>query len=419
LKSSVPIPAGSSPIKKRVLFVEDDPVLLEIYVNLLDDQADRWEVSSANNGIQALQLLARAHFDVVVSDLVMPGMNGIELMEEVKKQYPRMSRIILSEISDQEEVAKCLNSIHQFLAKPFEVKALKTTLTRISGLDGYLHGEKLQSLVSQLGTLPSLPSLYFKIMRELAAEDPSIDRVALTIAEDAGMTARILQIVNSAVLGLARKISNPFEAVQYLGFNTVRSLVLSAHIFACFERKKFKGFSVEKLWNHSLRTGAIARLIIQLQHGESSVAEDAYTAGLLHDLGKLMLADNVPEQFQQAVALSTGRKIPLYEAEFEVFGTTHAGVAAYLLGLWGLSASVVEAVAFHHALQNSDLQMFGPLTAVHVASVLEHELSEADPNKRLSHLDEEYLAAVGVQNRLDAWRDEARQLVGTGKKNHP
>ncbi len=410
------MPAGSITVKKRVLFVEDDPTLLQIYVRLLDDQADRWDVFAATNGLHALELLGQSSFDVVVSDLLMPGMNGIDLMEEVRKKYPRASRIILSEISDQEEVARCLNSIHQFLAKPFEVKALKATLTRIGGLDAYLHGEKLQSVVSRLGTLPSLPSLYFKIMKELGAEDPSIDRVALTIAEDAGMTARILQIVNSAVLGLARKIGNPFEAVQYLGFNTVRSLVLSAHIFACFERKKFKGFSVDRLWNHSLRTGAIARLIVQSQQSESAMIEDAYTAGLLHDLGKLMLADNLPDEFQKALTLSAERKIPPHEAEFAVFGTTHAGVAAYLLGLWGLSASIVEAVAFHHAPQNSEPQTFGPLTAVHAADVIEHELSEPDPAKRLVQLDEKYLAAVGVRNRLETWRDEAKQLVGSSKK---
>jgi HD-like signal output (HDOD) protein len=403
-------------MKKRVLFVEDDPVLLEIYVKLLDDQPDRWEVSSAINGRRALEVMERSGFDVVVSDLLMPGMNGIELMEEVRKKYPRASRIILSEISDQEEVARCLNSIHQFLAKPFEVKALKAALLRISGLDTYLHGEKLQSIVSRLGTLPSLPSLYFKIMRELAVEDPSIDRITGIIAEDAGMTARILQIVNSAVLGLSRQISNPFEAVQYLGFNTVRSLVLSAHIFACFERKKLKGFSVDRLWNHSLRTGAIARMIVQLQQGETATADDAYTAGLLHDLGKLMLADNLPEQFQKALRRSVEQKIPLHEAEFEVFGTTHAGVAAYLLGLWGLSSSIVEAVAFHHAPQNSAMETFGPLTAVHAANVLEHELSEPDPAKRLTGLDDEYLIATGVKNRLETWRAEAKQLVGVPRK---
>ena len=410
------MPAGSSSVKKRVLFVEDDPTLLQIYVRLLDDQADRWEVFAATNGLHALELMGQSGFDVVVSDLVMPGMNGIDLMEEVRKKYPRASRIILSEISDQEEVARCLNSIHQFLAKPFEVKALKATLTRLGGLDAYLHGEKLQSVVSRLGALPSLPSLYFKIMKELGAEDPSIDRVALTIAEDAGMTARILQIVNSAVLGLARKISNPFEAVQYLGFNTVRSLVLSAHIFACFERKKFKGFSVDRLWNHSLRTGAIARLIVQQQQSEPAAADDAYTAGLLHDLGKLMLADNLPDQFQQALSLSLDQKIPLHEAEFAVFGTTHAGVAAYLLGLWGLSASIVEAVAFHHAPQNTELQTFGPLTAVHAADVLEHELSEPDTANWLASLDGEYLTGVGVGKRLESWRAEAKQQVGSPRK---
>ena len=236
-------------MKKRILFVEEDPVLLQIYLRVLDDQSGVWETFAATNGWQALDLVERYEFDVVVSDVRLPGLSGLEVMEGVRKHSPRASRIVLSDISDQEEVARCLNSVHQFLAKPFEVPALKATLARVGSLDAYLQDGTLQGLVSQIGTLPSLPTLYTRVMNELSAPEPSVETIATLIAEDPGMTARMLQIVNSAVLGLARRISSPFEAVEYLGFATVRSLVLSAHIFSSFDRARVKGFSLNRLWS--------------------------------------------------------------------------------------------------------------------------------------------------------------------------
>jgi HD-like signal output (HDOD) protein len=397
-------------MKKRILFVERDPVLLAIYTRVLDDDLDRWEVSTASDAREALDLMDLCPFDIMVSELRVPGSSGTGFLTDVKKRHPRVSRIILSEITDQEEVARCLNSIHQFLPKPFEVNGLKIILARMSGLDSYLQDEKLRVLVSQLGTLPSLPSLYVEIMRELSSDDPSVETVAGIIARDPGMTARILQIVNSAVLGLARKISSPFEAVQYLGFGTVRSLVLSAHIFSCFQRTNLKGFSIDQLWKHAMGTGTLARLIMRLQDANPTDTEEAYIGGMLHDIGKLMLADSRPRQYEQALQLAAERKVPVHETELEVFGASHAAVAAYLLGLWGLPVAIVEAVAFHHTPSRSALRAFGPLSAVHAANIMEYELSQTRPAGRIADFDMAYLASVGADTRLEAWRLEALKL---------
>jgi HD-like signal output (HDOD) protein/ActR/RegA family two-component response regulator len=398
-------------MKKRILFVEDDPLLVEVYVMMLSDSRDLWEVTTARDGPQALQLMEQTAFDVVVSDMKMPRMSGIELLREVKQRCPLSSRIILSGMSDQEEIARCLGATHQFLAKPFNVGDLKATLARVGGLDAYLNDKKLQALVGQLGSLPSFPSLYVEIMKELDSSTSSLESIAAIIAKDPGMTAKILQIVNSAAVGFSRQVSSPYDAVQLLGVGTVRSLVLSAHIFSCFDRTLSKGFSITRLWDHAMKTGAFARRIMQLEQVEPAAAEDAYTAGMLHDVGKLMLANSVPGQFQQALTLAAERKIPFPEAEFEVFGATHAGAAAYLLGLWGLPAPIVEAVAFHHEPRKSGMRALGPLAAVHVANVLEQELSKAEPCGRPSEIDAQYLAEIGLPNRLATWRAETAKLV--------
>ena len=343
-------------MKKRILFVEDNAMLLQMYGMMLGREQAHWEVVLAEDAQKALAIMAQSPFDVIVSDMRMPGMDGVELLGEVRKLYPSTSRMIVSGSGDQEEVARSLGATHQFLAKPFNVQTLKATLTRISGLDAYLKDEKLKALVGKLDSLPSFPTLYLEVMLALESPDSSVEMLSEIVAKDPGMTVKMLQLANSAALGSAREIHSPFEAIQQLGMNTVRSLAVSAHVFSCFEGTNIKGFSVQKLWDHLMKTGTLARRIMHLEKAATADAEDACLAGMLHDMGKLMLANNLPEQFQQALALAAGRKVPLQDAELEIFGVTHAGVAAYQLGLWGLPAAILEAVAFHHTPRQADLR---------------------------------------------------------------
>jgi HD-like signal output (HDOD) protein len=402
-------------MRRRILFVEDNPVLRELYGMMLSGEAGRWEPAVVGSGEEALKLMENQAFDVIVSDMRLPGMDGVQLIREVKQRHPRTSRIVLSGVSDQKEIAECLGTTHQFLAKPLDAKALKATLTRLCGLDAYLQDETLQSLAARLGTLPSFPSLYLEIMQELASGNASVESIAKIIAQDPAMTAKMLQIANSAAFGLARRVSSPFDAVQYLGIGTVRSLALSLHVFAAFEKTELRGFSITAQWDHAIKTAVLARAILRDSDGEADDAEDAYTAGILHDMGKMLLAANVPVAFQQALNLSRERQVPLHEAEQEVLGATHAGVGSYLLGLWGLPASIVEAVAFHHVPGRSEAKKLDALAAVHVANELDHERGGLASSGSRAGLDTAYLSAIGVEDRLDAWRAEAGGSFGPRK----
>lgn len=397
-------------MKRNILFVDDDPLMRELFGTVLLAEPEQWGVTTAESGEAALPILDTDFFDVVVSDMRMPGMDGVALIREVKRRSPRTARIILSGVVDQKEIAESLRDTHQFMPKPFRPKVLKATLARIGGLDSYLQDEKIRNIVAQLNTLPSFPSLYFEIMRELDAPDPSLEKVAAIVAKDPGMTAKLLQIVNAASLGLARRFSNPTEAVQQLGIAAVQSLALSAHVFTCFESRALKGFSITKLWDHGANTARIARKILQLERADPTLAEEAYTAGMLHDIGKLMLANNLPEPFQRTLDLTQAKEIRFIEAEQEIFGANHAGVGAYLLGLWGLPTTIVEAVAFHHQPSRSEAATLSPLTAVHVANVFEHELAESKIPGCEPKLDLEYLTALGLKDRVGLWREEIAKL---------
>ena len=388
---------------KKILFVEDNEVLLELYGNLLDDERDQWQTTLAPDGETALKLLQKSAFDVVASDMQMPGMNGIELLGHVRTLHPQTSRIIISGFTDQAEAADSLNCTHLFIPKPFEVDVLRATLARIGSLDAYLRDEKLRGLAGKMRTLPSFPTLYLDIMREIESPNSSIQGIANVVAKDPGITAKVLQVANSAAVGLPEKVSDPAEAVQQLGMTTVRSLVLSAQVYANFAPGRVKHFSADALWTHLMKCADLARTIMRRDRAEFNDSEDAFTAGMLHDMGKLMLADSLPEEFAQALELAKEERISQPEAEMEIFGATHAGLAAYLFGLWGLPASIVEAVAFHHTPEQSDLKKCSALTAVHVANAL-NDTTGTTP------LNQEYLADVGVAERLDEWRDTAAEL---------
>lgn len=402
-------------MKKSILFVDDDPLLLEVYPFMLDEVAGDWDTSVAEGGAQALALLAQRKFDVVVSDMRMPQMNGVQLMNEVRRLHPETSRIIISGLGDQEEIARGLETTHQFLSKPVRAGDLVATLSRIGKLDSLLLDDKLKALAGRLDSLPSFPTIYQQITRELNTTDPSIETIADLTLQDPALMAKMLQVANSAAFGLPDKVSNPFDAVQFLGLNAVRSIALSAHVFKDFEHLELKHFSAYQVWTEALRCARVTRHIMRARRMDESATEDACTAAMLRNVGKLILAKNLPAEFERMLTLAMRQQLTLAEAGREVFGASHTSVAAYLFGLWGLTAPMVEAVALHLHPGDSDHRVFGPLAAVHVAQAFSSEVWPDKASGQPVGLDLPYLESVGVTAELEPWRAEVRQWRdGTG-----
>jgi HD-like signal output (HDOD) protein len=393
-------------MKKRILFVDDEPMVLAGLQRMLRPMREQWDMEFTNGGAEALAAMAKAPFDAVVSDMRMPAMNGAQLLKEVSRQHPQTVRFILSGQADQELILQCVGTAHQFLSKPCEPETLKTAVGRTFAVDDLLKCDALKKIVSQLTTIPSLPSLYNQIMEQLAAPDASIETIGQTIGRDPGMTAKVLQLVNSAFFGSRRQMSNPTEAAMLLGLDTIKTLVLWIHVFSNYQQPAVRGFSMERLSDHCLSTGLLARQIVQQEDGDAKMRENAMTAGLLHDLGKLLLVVNRPALYEQALTLAEQKRIPLWQAEQEVLGTSHAEIGAYLLGLWGLPFDIVEAVALHHRPQVGGSRSFSPLTAVYAANFLQKEVTPeagiiSDP------IDTAYLAEMRLDHRLPAWRELA------------
>jgi HD-like signal output (HDOD) protein len=153
-----------------------------------------------------------------------------------------------------------------------------------------------------------------------------------------------------------------------------------------------------------LAVGAFARTIALAQTKDARLAEMAYTAGLLHDVGKLFLAANLPETYSQVLAQSQRRKISEREVELEVFDASHAELGAAVLGTWGLPLPILEAIAWHHCPSDSEDQAFSTLTAVHAANAVEREKSLQKNGRPVSQMDSAYLRRIKAIKQRNVWR---------------
>jgi len=395
---------------KRILFVDDQPELLRGLRRALFEMTCEWDMEFADSGQKALEVLEKAPFDVIVSDMRMPGMNGADLLREVAKRFPSSIRIILSGHSDEKMIMNSIGQTHQFLAKPLKGKELQETLVRAFALRDLLGDTKLKTLISDLRSLPSLPTLYQELELALQSPDVTIQKLGGIISRDIGMTAKMMQLANSAFFGLPIHISNPMHAAKLLGSEILKALVLSGQVFSKFDRVDSCGLSIEKVTDHSLAVASLARDIAFSENQRKEKADNALIAGMLHDVGKLILAHNLPETYIKITAFAKDNNITIWEAEQSTIGVTHAEVGAYLLGLWGLPGDIVEAVAFHHRPLSSVDKSFSLLTAVHVADVLEHEFDEGKNEAPHSAINLEYLDKLGLTNQLSQWRENVMQM---------
>lgn len=398
-------------MKTRVLFVDDDPLVLQGLQRMLRGMRQEWDMEFLDGGERALARMQEAEFDVVISDMRMPGMNGAQLLDEVMRRHPKTVRLILSGHADRDLIMRCVGSTHQYLAKPCHPEDLKLTINRAARLEGSLKNESLRRLVARLDRLPSLPALYCEIVETCRQPEASLDDVANIVSRDIGMTAQMLKLVNSAFFGLGRPITNIHEAVAYLGLETIKALVLSIHALSQFDDLAERQFSVGGLWRHSLAIAGAAKAVALSQHADRRLADEAFVAGLLHDAGKLVLSANFPELYGRAVRLARERPVSIVTAEQECFAGSHADVGGYLLGLWGLPVSVVEAIALHHSPRLSACRTFSPLTAVHLAHFLIDDKHAGGEVRGDVECDREYLEDLGLSGPEETWRQSAQSVT--------
>jgi len=390
-------------MKKRILFVDDDPQALNALKVLVSPMAREWVLSFALGGTEALGLIRKSVFDAVVTDLEMPEIDGRQVLEQVLAIHPATIRVVFSGAKDKALLARSIGLVHQALPRPCSFEDL-AVLVGNACLVGSQHvDEDLRWVMGRVDHLPVVPQLYQELRAALELEDVTVKVVGEIIRQDVAMTARILNLVNSAFFGLRRTVESPQEAVAFLGTETIQALVLVHGLFDQVGVLDTEALALEDIWRHSLSVARGARALAAMEGLSRHLMAEAFMGGLLHDVGILVLAKHFPERYDRVLKHAAAEQLPISGVEKREFGVSHAEVGAYLLGLWGIQSAVLKAVSLHHTPGLLRATSFNPVLAIHLADDLcgtqgHHLLFER------SGLDHRTLIAMGIADHLPGWR---------------
>ncbi|MEA3177112.1 MAG: hypothetical protein QOI59_635 [Gammaproteobacteria bacterium] len=392
---------------KNILFVDDERPVLDGLRSRLHRLHTKWNMEFVDSGAQALEQMQTRPYDVIVTDMRMPAMDGAKLLEIVSARWPQAIRIVLSGYADLAQTTRLVPFAHQYLSKPCQPQQLENVIERCLLLHELLNQPRLREIVGRVRKLPSLPRIYVALQSIVRDEHVTLGDVAALVAADSALAARVLQIVNSAFFRLPRKLSNIEQAVSYLGFQAIRNLAMSVEIFSQWPGSSCAGLDLNRLQQHAHTVAAAAGALT----AKTPLADDAMLAGLLHDIGYWILAQECPDELSNAVELAVSTDIALHAAETRIIGASHAEIGAYLLGIWGLPYSVVEAVAHHHQPARVEHSSFDVLAAI----VIGHSLVEMDGESPFGtrvppdpKIDESYLIAVKAP--FD-WTEATRRIT--------
>jgi len=399
---------------KRLLFVDDEPQILQGLKASLYTRRKDWDMHFATGGAQALELMRESHFDVLVTDLRMPGIDGATLVARARSDSPDTIRIVLSGYADDDQAHRLVSLAHRYLSKPCEPKQLEECVDRCLATQLLIQSADLRVQLGAVGALPPMPSTFAALQRALT--DPNVDssRVAAIIQKDPAISAKVLQVCSSAFFRLPRRVASIQQAVSYLGLSTVRSMVLSAELFRPGKALS-PGLDLEQMQRHALSVAAIARSLA----ADNPWAEEAFLAGLLHDVGFLLLARQDQDGMQRAFEAAAAG-MPLLEAEQQHMGINHGVAGGYLLGLWGLPYEIVETVAHHEEPTQVAHSCLDVLSAVSIAHALLVTIHPEDvPIYELNGpaLGDEYLHEIRFPDSWESLVERARALLGIPEAN--
>lgn len=388
---------------KRILFVDDEPLVLDGLRDLFRRQRKEWDMAFAAGGPEALAMLDGQEFDVIVSDMRMPVVDGNAVLSAARDQQPTAARVILSGYAGRDAELHALTVAHQFVSKPCDPVRLRSVIERACALPALLTNEPLRRLVGRLERLPSPPKLYWDLTRATARADVSMAELAALVECDPSMATKVLQMVNSAFFGATRAYTSVHQALVFLGVQRLKALVLSAQIFE-EGRAGLQADALEAQQRHSCDVAALAQQFV----ADPARAETAYTAALLHEVGKIVFALGDPAGATEVLQCCADTGRTAVDVELERFGTTHAEAGAYLLALWGLPLDIVEAVQFHHQPGPAPNDV---VAAVHAADALLHEVRGTAGRPVANQLDHAFLDQSPYADRLEHWRRLTLELA--------
>jgi putative nucleotidyltransferase with HDIG domain len=392
---------------RRVMFVGEDS---ELWPELLRcSTRENWRMTFAHAAEEALAALDEQDFDAVVSNLSLNKMSGTDFLHEIRERKPAVWRFLRAKPGATHDIKGWAGAADQLIEVPLAAEAIQNRLEQAFNKGFWRPSSVAQSLLAGCPVLPTPPRLYHRMMEMIASPNVSLEKIGAVIEEDPAMAAKVLRLVNSAVFALRMNVTRASEAVMYLGLETTKAMILIAHTMSAFSAVERVNFPMEKLLKHVFTTARYARWISRVECPRGQTPDQAFTAGLLHDIGKLLLAANQGEAYARCIEYARKENLTLRQAERDFFGANHAELGGALLAAWGLPQPIVEAVALHHAPEwIGSCNSFNAVTAVHAANVFAQEDEAATEGLRPASLDFDYLNTGGFLDSIDSWRETCR-----------
>ena len=356
--------------KRKILFVDDSFEAISQLRRTLLPMKDTWDMSFVSSGAEALIALDEKDIDIVVTDVLMPKMSGLQLLTSVKRFFPGVVRVIFMSSTDSGVADWCKYLAHHSLPKNALLYEFKEVMEEAINNKVKSDSKKLKEKIEQVKDVPANPELYDKVLTILNSPGASVLEVADIILKDMAMTAKVLHMVNSAAFGLKQRVDSPMQAVLFVGVENMKSLILSLKAYSAAEHLDYPDSFVEDLWNHSRLTGTYAKRIVEYMGADREICDVTFSASILHDIGKVILLSHDAEMYTRVIDRVAESHQFFSRTEEELLGISHAEIGSMLLKNWFLSESVVKTVRYHHTPRMCPGEKkFSALTAVHLANV--------------------------------------------------
>jgi HD-like signal output (HDOD) protein len=383
--------------------VDDQVAVLDTAVLILRGIDAQWQVIGFSDPQAALAAVKSKAPDLILSDQLMPGMLGSQLLEEVRKVAPAAIRVIMSGYVSLNKLT-LITSAHQYIAKPFDITKLRELVRRSFAAQERIVSKGLQAIATSLRSIPSLPQVHQSLLAELQDNRSASSAIAQMVSEDAGLSIKVLQLANSPLFGQGYLVTNPSDAVMCLGTEMIAAIVLSQSLFRHYEGLANEELNMPRVWHHCWETSYLGLHLCRQKKLPHRTAEEVFLAGLLHEAGRFILVDNFPDQFMAACRSARQTKSPLRPRLLETFQTTPAQLTSYLMELWGMPEEVVTAISYQDFPQQEPGGAFTLTSALYVASHIAARTAPPD-DSALEDWNLDYLRAIGCQDDLAQWED--------------
>ncbi len=385
------------------------------WAQTIRNHCPHWDLRRVDSAASLVACLKESEYQAIVIAPSAQHHRDQGCLVKAKNLQPRAVRAVLPGLmGGLGQSSRTCDLVHRIYADHHSTETIADSLETQVKLNRLINKPQNRDFFSTGGPLPSAPLVYKELTDALNNPNSSFPQIATIVQQDQAMAAKLLRMVNSAFFGLQRQVSNINEAVSLVGLRTLRGLALSGHLANMYpQHDQWTAFSFEKVNERSLMVARLAMQIAKDMRANAAIQDQAFLAGLLHDIGTLFIASKKPAHYLDVMRVSSENKVSICAVEKKRLGFFHGEIGAYLLANWGLPAQVVEAVLLHHTPQLCGDHQFTPLTAVHIADALIPAVQNETGAVLANKLVNDYVAATGASQQLGLWRIKAESMLKT------